>query len=358
MWTPVWTVLDTSRRPPAGKDGVESGLHEFGETMPRAIVLIERPYAHIPAAEPAPRWWRWLRRALLLLLLLAVAAAAVAAVRVYRFVNDPVPVPRVEPRDPLASLFDTTPVPITLTAAWQKARRTVPAYQLLRDHTIWQGMHFGDWDGVPPPIRERALTAMIERYERVFTGPRVWRRMSIHEWDAVPQAIRTMAYLRMVWYWADYEQVGVEFGLEPSRVAQTIGAIVMSESWFEHRAINENQWGNRDLGLAQCSDHCRRVLGEMAEAGEIGFVLSEEDYFDPWVGTRVATVWFKRELGRADGNIDLAIRAYHRGMDAASEGEGQEYAEGVRRRRAKYILRQGAPESWQFLAREIAGIGS
>jgi hypothetical protein len=319
--------------------------------MARASVLVDR--AAFEAASP-PRWRAWARRALLMLVALATAAAAVTAVRVYRFANDPGATPEVAPRDPLASLFDTTPVDITLTAAWQKAHRRVPAYRLLTDHTIWQGMHFDDWDRVPAPLRERALSAMIERYRRVFAGPRAWRRMSVHDWDAVPQAIRTMAYLRMVWYWAAYEEVGAEFGAEPTRMAQTIGAIVMSESWFEHRAVNENQWGNRDLGLAQCSDHCRRILGEMAEEGEIGFVLSERDYFDPWVGTRVATVWFKRELGRALGDVDLAIRAYHRGMDAASVGEGEEYAEGVRRRRTKYILRQGAPESWQFLAREIA----
>jgi hypothetical protein len=264
-----------------------------------------------------------------------------------------VAVPHVEPRDPLAMLFDVTPIEVTFTSEWQKTTRVVPAYELLRDHTLWQRMHFDDWDRVPATVREQALTRMIARYRRVFDGPRVWRRMTVHDWDAVPQAVRTMAYLRMVWYWAEYEQVGVEFGMPPAEAAETIGAIVMSESWFEHRAVNENQWGNRDLGLAQCSDHCRRVLAELAAAGEIGFVLGEEDYFNPWVGTRVATVWYKRELGRAEGDADLAIRAYHRGMKAASEGEGEEYAQGVRRRRSRYILNQSASPSWQFLARSI-----
>ena len=142
-----------------------------------------------------------------------------------------------------------------------------------------------------------------------------------------------MAYLRMVWHWARNEEVGVEFGLEPTRTAQAIAAIVMAESWFEHRAMNENPFGNRDLGLAQCSDPCRRTIAEMALRGEIDFAPSEQDYFNPWVGTRVATRWFERELARANGDVDLAIRAYHRGLDNAFDAAGDRYVSGVYRRR-------------------------
>jgi hypothetical protein len=314
--------------------------------------LLTRPWE--PAAVAATgSVRRWLLRVAWMLLWLASMAAVAGAAALHRFAMDRMSPDPPPAREAIALLFDMTPIDVTLTVDWQKLHRTVPVHQLVRDHTIWQSMHFGDWDGIPARVREEGLEAMIERYRWVFDGPRTWRRMSVHNWDVVPQAIRTMAYLRMVWYWADYEQVGMEFGLEPRHVAQTIAAIVMSESWFEHRAVNENPWGNRDLGLAQCSDHCRRVLAEMAEGGEIGFVLSDDEYFDPWIGTRVATVWFKRELGRAEGDVDLAIRAYHRGMEAALDGEGEAYAEGVRRRRATYILRQGAPESWKFLARKI-----
>lgn len=66
----------------------------------------------------------------------------------------------------------------------------------------------------------------------------------------------------------------------------TIGAIVMAESWFGHRAVNENPWGNRDIGLAQCSDHCREGIAEMAANGEIAFAPTEADYFIPWIATR------------------------------------------------------------------------
>ena len=38
----------------------------------------------------------------------------------------------------------------------------------------------------------------------------------------------------------------------------------MAESWFDHRAFFENEWGNRDIGLGQCSNRCRRELARMA----------------------------------------------------------------------------------------------
>jgi len=147
--------------------------------------------------------------------------------------------------------------------------------------------------------------------------------------------------------------VGADFGRNPRRVAQTIGAIVMAESWFEHRAVNENEWG-RDLGLAQCSTFCQRIMTVMGLTGAIRFALSETDYFNPWVATRVATVWFKRELIRAEGDVDLAIRAYHRGIDDAMDEKGDAYLARVLRLRRQYVREQTASASWRFLAGVIA----
>lgn len=215
-------------------------------------------------------------------------------------------------------------------------------------------MHFGDWDTVPRDVRESALATMIGVYAPVFEGPFTWQRMTASDWDRVPQPIRAMAYLRMIWYWARVEAVGVEYGLAPRRLAHTIGAIVMTESWFEHRAVNENQWGNRDLGLAQCSDHCRETLAVMAQNGEVAFVPSEAEYFNPWIATRVATVWFERELHRADGDVELAIRAYHRGLDNAMDEKGDEYLARVLRLRERYVRTQGPSPTWRFVAGQVA----
>ena len=318
-----------------------------------ATLRVRASQTGVPA-RTGLRWRRVVKWVAGLALTALLAAAIVVALRVYAFVNEPVALPVVRPLDPVASLTDTTPVRITTTVAWTKIPEVVTVHRLVTDATLWRRMHFDDWDRVPPSVRERGLAAMIERYADVFEGPRVWRTMTVFDWDRVPQPIRAMAYLRMIWSWARVEEVGVEFGMRPDILAQTVAAIVMAESWFEHRAVNENPYGNRDLGLAQCSDHCRRVMGEMAAAGEIAFSPDEEDYFDPWIATRVATVWFERELWRAAGDVELAIRAYHRGIDDAFDEKGDVYLRGVRRKRARYILNQDPPPAWRFLTASIA----
>jgi Transglycosylase SLT domain len=157
-----------------------------------------------------------------------------------------------------------------------------------------------------------------------------------------------------VHHWTETRAVGAEFALSPTHVAQAIAAIVMAESWFEHRAFNVNRYGNRDLGLAQCSDYCRRTIAAMAAAGELPFSPSEADYFDPRIGSYIATVWFERELRRADGDVSLAIRSYHRGLRAAMDEKGDLYLSKVERLRDRYIRTQGASPSWAYLTARIA----
>jgi hypothetical protein len=291
------------------------------------------------------------------LALLGTAAVSVLAVggsvRLHEFATAR-NIPHVAPAPSLLeSIGDRRLVAITLTTPdWTKVRRVVTVSTLRTDRRLWRQMHVGDWDLVPEAIREPAIRNMVNAYAASFEGPRRWRRMSAADWDAVPQPIRAMAYLRMIWHWAAAERVGVEFGLEPRRVAQTIGAIVMAESWFEHRAINENEWG-RDLGLAQCSTFCQQIVTVMGLTGAIRFAPTEADYFNPWMATRVATVWFKRELIRAEGDIDLAIRAYHRGIDDAMDEKGDTYLARVLRLRRQYVREQTASAAWRFLAEEI-----
>jgi hypothetical protein len=254
------------------------------------------------------------------------------------------------------SLFDTRLVPITVSVFWQKAPRTVTVDRLLRDHTLWRQMHFDDWDKVPTPVRERALARMLEHYAEPLAGPHVWAAMSVYDWDYVPHPIRVIAYQRMVEHWTGYYDVGAGYADNPEVVARTVSAIVMAESWFEHRAINVNEWDNRDLGLAGCSNHCRRVLEELALKGPLDFLFDEHEYFDPWNGTRVAAVWFGRELVRA-GDLDVAIAAYHRGLEAARRGDGARYAANVKRLRHRYMEGHGAPPAWAFITREAASRG-
>lgn len=287
-------------------------------------------------------------------LFLLAAAVVTGAVWVHRFVtSSDAPVP-VRPPSPLSALSDVRPVTVTITTPdWKKVRLSTTFDGLRSDHVLWRQMHFDDWDKVPKPLREEALRLMIRAHAEVFAGPAAWRKSRAADWDEIPQPVRAMAYLRMIWYWARHERVGAEFGVEPETLAPSIAAIIMAESWFEHRAINENQYG-RDLGLAQCSDFCRIQLLQMAFFGEIDFFPIDPDYFNPWTATRIATVWFERELLRSGGDVDLAIRAYHRGQDAAMDEKGDVYLQRVRRLRESYIRTQRASPSWAFLTGTIA----
>ena len=257
--------------------------------------------------------------------------------------------------DLLAALADSTPLPITTADGWRKRHVVVAADRVLHDRLLWRQMRFSDWDTVPAPYRVRAIHLMLRVYRYAFSEP-AWRRMDAADWDLVPQPVRAMAYVRMIRYWTARERVGAGFGLDSRSLVRTIAAIVMTESSFEHRAVNENAWGNRDLGLAQCSDHCRSELQRMFEDGDTSWRPAEADYFNPLVATRVATVWFDRELTRADGDIETAIRAYHRGIDRASDARGDAYLTAVLARRSRYFAGRSPSPTWRLLQNDTASI--
>ena len=311
----------------------------------------------LPGADaiegPVPHTRRRRIGALIVTALITVGAAAGFS-RLHEFVSERA-LPAAAPAPtPLHSVTDRRLVTVTLTTpAWTKVREVVTVSALRTDRRLWRQMHLGDWDRIPEAIREPALRNMITAYAPVLAGPRTWRQMTPDDWDSVPQPIRAMAFLRMVWHWSVAEKVGIDFGLQPRRMAHSIGAIVMAESWFEHRAVNVNEWG-RDLGLAQCSTFCQQIVAAMGLTGVIRFIPSEADYFNPWVATRIATIWFKRELIRAEGDVNLAIRAYHRGIDDAMDEKGDVYLARVLRLREQYIREQTASATWRFLARTIA----
>ena len=296
-------------------------------------------------------WARHTAAAVAVSLAAAGAAAGVAAGR--DWVHDRTAPPVVAP-DLAALLADRRPVTITMTTpAWTRETVTVSVDAVRSDRSLWRQMHLGDWDMVPRPLRERALDTMLVGYAKVLRRA-AWDRMTTADWDVVPQPIRAAAYLRMVHHWTASRAVGAEFGLSTTHIAQTIAAIVMAESWFEHRAFNENRYGNRDLGLAQCSDHCRRTIAAMAAAGELHLSPTEADYLDPRIGSYVATVWFERELRRSGGDVSFAIRAYHRGSESAMDEKGDAYLAKVERLRDQYIHAQRASPSWAHLTARIA----
>ena len=285
-------------------------------------------------------------------LTLAVCAAA-AALYLDRIVTRSLAteLPSVPAVDIETIFHDLTHLPITITAGWQKVSKTVSVYELLSDKTLWRRMNFDDWDTVPRETREAALEKMWTEYAHLIANPRQWDRMTAEDWDAVPQPIRAQAFMQMLRYWSGYYQVGAAYELPRGTITDTMRAIAMAESWFEHRAVSVSRSDSRDLGLAQMSDFARNRLRQLFLADRIDFAPdNDQGYFDPWQATRMVAIWFDLMLFEQIGDLPAAIRAYHLGAAATRSGEGEEYLANVLRIRRRYVRSIDGPPSWNFLA--------
>ena len=256
----------------------------------------------------------------------------------------PVPVLRID-----QALYDPTPVDITITAFGQQVPRRVTGHALRSDITVWQRMHVADWNRVPERLRHAGLDAMIRRHRAVITSPAAWARMSAFDWDDTPQPVRVLACLRMVDYWTAAYGVGAEHGLQRRDVAAMLAAIVMTESWFDHRAVNVGYRGRLDLGLAQASRPARERMRRLYEVGIADTYLSDEDYFNPWHATRFVAMWTSLLLDQVGGDLAMAVRAYHRGVARATDEAGDRYLETVRSRLRRFVLNLDSTPAWDYL---------
>ncbi len=284
------------------------------------------------------------RRVLVSALGLVVAATAGWGTRlglevraVARYIDREIAVPADHPPALLFRWFDTTSVEVQYTAAWEKFTRRVPRYQFRTDHPLWARMHFEDWDRLPAHEREEPLRNMLIRSGTVIHAGDCWPLMTAQHWDVVPQPIRAIAILGVLEYWTRYYAVGELFEHDIVQMVQVVQAVVMSESWFEHRSLLVNRDGTEDIGLAGASAYARGVVVKWHAAGRLDFTLDADDYFNPWHAGRFVAFWFDLMLREAEGDVDVAIRAYNQGISRAWAGHGDDYLAAVRRRQRQFI---------------------
>ena len=188
---------------------------------------------------------KWFRRALFVTLV--GAGLMLSAREVIEMMLPPLPPP---PDIPIReSIWDGTPVWFTVTRNWKRLPFVAPVIAVRSDETLWRKMYLRNWDTVPLPFREEALETMFAQYQYVLADPKVWDRMQAKNWDLVPQPIRALAFGHMTEYWNGYYDVGIRYDIPRRLMADTLHAIVMAESWFEHRAVNTSVAGNRDFGV-------------------------------------------------------------------------------------------------------------
>jgi hypothetical protein len=315
----------------------------LGPTHPPAYSNVGVPRVDSLSAGGWPLWCR----PVVGVLLLSLSCTVLGYVWVYG--RTELVVPGVTPIDTYSSLFDVSAITVSLAAGGERVEWHTTVDDVRTNAALWRRMHLENWNGVPEPLRSEALDNMLARYREVLFEPAVWDRMEAVDWDGIPQPIRTVAFRQMVAYWSGHYNLAAKCGLPSGLVADTLAAIMMSESWLDHRALSVNRNGTRDIGLAGASEFARERLRYLQEFGVVDVSFADDDFFNPWVATRFLAVWMSLMLDEVNGDLDRAVRAYHRGTPAADDSRGSEYLHTVRRRLHRFIQNRDAPAAWAYV---------
>jgi hypothetical protein len=247
------------------------------------------------------------------------------------------------------ALFDLRPIVVTIASDGEYPEWRTTVHDLRHSPVPWRQMHVANWNRVAEPMLHEGLDSMFAHYRYLLASPLVWAGMTTADWDLVPQPMRIVAYRQMCGYWAEHYGIAARYHLAPEDVTDTLAAIVMSESWFDHRATSNNADGSRDIGLGQASNFARERIRHLYAHRIVDVRLTDDQYYNPWTATRFVALWMSLLLDETGGNLDLAVRAYNRGVAHAGDAIGTWYRDVVHSRLVRFIRNTEAPVAWSYL---------